>query len=68
MKFKNVSQAKRSRQILGEQITPLPRSVWTQTAHIKDTVFETIATLSPTDWNFIFTNELINDSTDKQLY
>ncbi len=40
-------------------VTPLPDEVWKRTMQIRDGVFETIATLSPRDWNFVFTQVLV---------
>lgn len=39
--------------------TPLPESVWEKTNIIRETVFNTIQTISPSHFNFVLTNELI---------
>lgn len=55
--------------ILKDGKTPLPQTVWTQTRKIREAVLETIRTLSPPDYNFVFTNVLINeDPGDLEVY
>lgn len=39
--------------------TPIPKVVWEKIAHIREIVFSTIEEISPPDFNFIFTNELL---------
>ena len=36
----------------------LPREVWDRVEEVREAVFRTIETLSPTDWSFVFTNVL----------
>lgn len=38
--------------------TPIPRIVWGKIAQIREIVFNAIEEISPSDFNFIFTNEL----------
>jgi hypothetical protein len=39
--------------------TPLPRAVWDKIGIIRDVVFDAITNISPANYSFIFTNELI---------
>lgn len=39
--------------------TPLPEEVWEKTKVIRETVFDVIQTISPSSFNFVLTNELI---------
>jgi hypothetical protein len=48
---------------------PLSESVWIQTRKIRDVILETVRTVCPTDYNFIFTNVLTNeDPGDLEIY
>jgi DUF438 domain-containing protein len=38
-------------------VTPLPVAVWVQVAKVREAVHETIATLAPASWSFIFTHD-----------
>ena len=38
---------------------PVPVGAWDRVGEVRDAVVSTIETLSPTDWSFIFTNDLI---------
>jgi hypothetical protein len=44
--------------------TPLPDQVWQQVGKVRSAVLETIATLSPRDWSFIFTHAASDDPSD----
>jgi len=44
--------------------TPLPPQVWEQVERVRAAVFETIATLSPRDWSFVFTHAASDDPSD----
>jgi len=46
--------------------TPLPAQVWPQVGKVRSAVLETIATLSPRDWNFIFTHAASDDPSDAE--
>ena len=49
--------------------TPIPKTVWEKIAQIREIVFTTIEEISPHDFNFIFTNELLESSQqDKDVY
>jgi predicted kinase len=59
--------------IAQDGVTPLPPGIWTpgiwtQVLKVREAILETIATLSPKDWNFILTNELTEDEEDEKLY
>ena len=44
--------------------TSLPAQVWPQVGKVRSAVLETIATLSPRDWNFVFTHAASDDPSD----
>lgn len=46
--------------------TPLPAQVWPQVGKVRSAVLETIATLSPKDWNFVFTHAASDDPSDAE--
>jgi hypothetical protein len=48
-------------------ITPLPAQVWDAAMQIRLAVLATIERVSPRDWNFVFTNELTEDSDGSNL-
>ncbi|MBN9289025.1 MAG: hypothetical protein BGO43_01620 [Gammaproteobacteria bacterium 39-13] len=49
--------------------TPLPAEVWQNIAKIRDVVFDAVAHLSPAEYSFIFTNELIEgNEIDLKIY
>jgi len=45
-------------------MTPLPREVWVQVKQVRAVVLETIATLSPSEWNFVFTHAFVDRPGD----
>jgi hypothetical protein len=49
-------------------VTPLPRAVWDRAFAIRVAVLETIATLSPAEWSFVFTHEAYGASWDIAVY
>ena len=49
-------------------VTPLPRAVWDRTFAIRTAVLETIASLSPPEWSFVFTHEAYGESYDIAIY
>ena len=49
--------------------TRLPDTVWEQTAKIRAIVLDTMKTLSHPDYNFVFTNVLVdNDPSEREIY
>jgi len=44
--------------------TPLPAQVWQHVGNVRSAVLETVATLSPRDWNFVFTHAASDDPSD----
>ena len=44
--------------------TPLPDRLWEQVGKVRSAVLETVATLSPREWNFIFTHAASDDPSD----
>lgn len=46
--------------IYTDGITPIPKAAWHKIAIIRQTVYSAIEDISPKNWNFIFTNELID--------
>jgi hypothetical protein len=47
---------------------PLPREVWDRVAEVRRIVLETIATLSPPDWSFVFTLVAFDQAEDIAIY
>lgn len=47
--------------IAQDGVTPLPAQVWENAMQVRLAVLATIEHLSPKDWNFVFTNELVED-------
>jgi deoxyadenosine/deoxycytidine kinase len=47
--------------IAQDGVTPLPAQVWDNAMQIRLAVLATIEHVSPRDWNFVFTNELVAD-------
>jgi deoxyadenosine/deoxycytidine kinase len=47
--------------IAEDGITPLPAQVWDAALQVRLAVLATIEHVSPRDWNFVFTNELVED-------
>ncbi len=55
--------------IRADGLTPLPPAIWPRTDEIRAAVCETVATLSPPEWNFVFTNVLREgDAHDLAIY
>ncbi len=48
-------------------ITPIPKDVWNQVKQVRAAIMETIATHSPSDWNFVFTLAFVNNSRDIEI-
>jgi len=48
-------------------MTPLPREVWVQVKQVRAVVLETIATLSPSEWNFVFTHAFVDRPGDYDI-
>lgn len=49
-------------------ITPLPEKIWDIIGRVWDAVLETIVTLSPTDYNFVLTNALIDEGKNDRAW
>jgi hypothetical protein len=49
-------------------ITPLPKGIWPLAGQVRSAVLETIATLSPPQWSFIFTHSALNDPAELAIY
>lgn len=49
-------------------ITPLPETVWIKTGKICDVIFETMRELSPHDFSFVITQEMILDDEYPTLF
>ena len=50
-------------------VKPLGPEVWAKVAEVRRTVLETIETLSPPGWSFVFTNVLVQDNpSDRELF
>ena len=48
--------------------TPFPKGVWQRITQVRAAVLETVATLSPPDWNFVLTNMLMNNAQSLSAY
>jgi hypothetical protein len=48
--------------------TPLPPQVWDRVAEIRGAVLETVETLSPPDWSFVFTHVAFDHPDDVAVY
>lgn len=48
-------------------ITPLSDEVWRRVKQIREAVMKTIATLSPPDWNFVFTHAFTGTPQDYEM-
>jgi hypothetical protein len=53
--------------IAQDGVTPLPAQVWDNAMQVRLAVLATIEHISPTDWNFISTNELVEETTGSNL-
>ena len=53
--------------IAQDGVTPLPAQVWDSAMQVRLAVLATIEHVSPSDWNFVFTNELTEDSDGSNL-
>lgn len=49
-------------------VTPLPRAVWDRVFTVRIAVLETIASLSPPEWSFVFTHEAYGEAYDIAVY
>ena len=47
--------------------TPLPNEVWNHAAQVRRAVLGTIATLSPSDWNFVLTHAAAGSALDHEI-
>ena len=48
-------------------VTPLPKRVWPLVRQVRTAALETIATLSPRDWSFLFTHATTNSPEDRAI-
>jgi MoxR-like ATPase len=49
-------------------ITPLPKAIWPLVDQIRRVVLETIATISPRRWSFVFTHSALNDPAELVIF
>jgi hypothetical protein len=49
-------------------ITPLPKAIWPLAGQVRDAVLETISTISPPQWSFIFTHSALNDPAELAIF
>lgn len=55
--------------IVDMKLTPLPEEVWISTRKIRDVILETIRTVSPKEYSFVFTNVLCQDDVqDRKIF
>jgi hypothetical protein len=49
-------------------VTPLPRAIWPLVGQVRSAVLETISSISPADWSFIFTHSALNDPAELVIF
>lgn len=49
-------------------VRPVPAGTWERVGEVRDAIVATIATLSPKEWSFIFTNDLIDGPQDREWF
>jgi len=49
-------------------VTPLPLAVWPLAGQVRNAVLDTISTLSPPHWNFIFTHSALDDPAELVVF
>ena len=49
-------------------ITPLPKAIWELVEQVRSAVLETISTISPRQWNFVFTHSALNDPAELAIF
>ena len=49
-------------------ITPLPKAIWPLVGRVRDAVLETVSTISPPQWSFIFTHSALNDPDELAIF
>jgi hypothetical protein len=49
-------------------ITPLPKAIWPLVDQIRSAVLETIGTVSPRHWSFVFTHSALNDPAELVIF
>src|SRR3984957_1572832 len=47
-------------------ITPVPKTIWPLVGQIRSAVLETISTVSPPQWSFVFTHSALNDPRSEE--
>jgi hypothetical protein len=49
-------------------ITPLPKTIWPLVGRVRDAVLDTVSTISPPQWSFIFTHSALNDPDELAIF
>jgi hypothetical protein len=49
-------------------ITPLPKVIWQLVGQVRSAVLETISTVSPRQWSFVFTHSALNDPAELVIF
>ena len=49
-------------------VTPLPQTIWPLAGQVRSAVLETITTLSPPRWSFIFTHSALDDPSELTIF
>ena len=49
-------------------VTPLPQTIWPLAGQVRSAVLETISTLSPLHWSFIFTHAALDDPSELRIF
>lgn len=48
--------------------TPLPKAIWQLVEQVRSAVLETIGTISPRQWSFVFTHSALNDPAELVIF
>ena len=49
-------------------VTPLPQTIWPLAGQVRSAVLETISTISPLHWSFIFTHSALDDPSELRVF
>jgi hypothetical protein len=49
-------------------VTPLPQIIWPLAGRVRSAVLDTISTLSPRQWSFIFTHSALDDPAELAVF
>jgi hypothetical protein len=49
-------------------VTPVPKTIWPLVGQVRSAVLETISTVSPPQWSFVFTHSALNDPAELVIF